>query len=74
MANSTKPRIDNIVEIARNGYLFAYDRFAYAVVAGLLAVNVTLANNYANSLTNATWKLILNKGVVGGDQITMQIP
>lgn len=74
MATSTKPRVGNVVEIARNGFLFGYDLFGYAVVAGVLAVDVALGNNYANSLTNATWKLILNKGVVGSDRITVQIP
>ena len=74
-AVSTKPRVNNVIELRRNGYLYGRDTFGYAVNgASMSSMEVVLGNNYANSDTNCTWKLVLSKGVVQGDRIYMNIP
>lgn len=55
--------------------MYGKDTFNYAVnSANITSMDVTLGNNYANSVTNCTWKVVLSKGVVQGDKLYMNIP
>ncbi len=74
-ASSTKPRTGNVIQLARNGYLYNVGTFSYKVnQATLDNFTVSLNNNYANSITTGLWVLTFSKGVTTGDLIYMNIP
>jgi hypothetical protein len=74
---STQPIISNKISIKRNGYLYNYQEFDFAVlpIVNESSVNLQLSNNFANF--NSTLSISIPKvmeNIVNGDVIKIEIP
>lgn len=71
---SEKPVAGNTISFYRNGYLYDQSSFSFQVVAATItSINLSLANNNANTATNLTISIGLSVGVISTDNLYVQI-